>query len=323
MITVLELEHESDRRNSHVALRVAQLFAVIAVTVGIVYTLAPELGRISIEDLANYPPDVAQLFVATLLLLMFSAMHAWLWRAITFAFDAQKVHFRTALYILFVGGLGRYIPGKVWQVAGIAWLSQRSGVSAIAASTASIVAQFIFIITGLLYLGVMLPGDEGMQLHAVSAAVAIGLLLTAYVGRHWITMHIRPLQPAVNMLDRISPGQILLWCAGYLVSWILFGAAFLLFTNAFIPLAWPDYRHVAGSVAAAYLGGVLFFLSVAGIGVREAMLATLLGDVMPAPAAIVVAVASRLWFTLGELLPILFGKKPRPTEVDPSQKERN
>jgi hypothetical protein len=58
-------------------------------------------------------------------------------------------------------------------------------------------------------------------------------------------------------------------------------------------------------MAASYLGGYLAIFAPAGAGVREGVMGLLLTQVAPPPAAIVIAVASRIWFTATELIVLL------------------
>jgi uncharacterized membrane protein YbhN (UPF0104 family) len=79
----------------------------------------------------------------------------------------------------------------------------------------------------------------------------------------------------------------------------------VLFVAAFEPATTANPRFVAGTVAAAYLVGYLFFVVPAGIGVLEGAMVLLLAQVMPHPAgALVVGALSRVWFTAAELLPL-------------------
>lgn len=288
--------------------RIGQVVLVIVITWGIIRALAPELAKVTLEDFSRYPPSVARLVPATLLLLAFYLMHAWLWRGLTAELGGTTPSIRTSLYIYFVSGLGRYIPGKLWQVAGMALLAQRAGLSPVAATAASVLAQFAFITTGLLYLAAVLP-QWGGALPILVAALAGILMLATFRARHWLATHIKRLRPAVDMLDRFTFTSALKWWLGYGLSWIVLGGAFVLFATAFVPVELSGQRHLAGAVAAAYLGGLLAFFSIAGLGVREAVMGSLLVAVMSPGAALVVAVASRVWFTAGELLPILFSKK--------------
>ena len=287
--------------------RVLQLALVVLVTWGIVRSLAPELTKVSLDDFSRYPPSVPGLILATAALIGFYLLHAQLWRLIAMDLGGQFIGHRNALHIYFVSGLGRYIPGRFWQVAGMAVLAQRAGLSAIAATAASVIAQLAFITSGLVFLAVVLP-VWGRVAPILLAIAALGLAAGSFAMRHWLAERIKRLKPATDMLDRVRGTVALQWWIGYAVSWLILGAAFVWFVAAFVPLDWAQQRHVAGAVAAAYLGGLLAFFSIAGLGVREAVMGTLLLTVMPAPAALVVSVASRVWFTAGELLPILFSK---------------
>lgn len=291
-----------------VAWRFAQIVLVVLVTWGIVRTLAPELTKVSAGDFAAYAPSMPRLVLATVALVVFYLLHAQLWRLITIELGERFIGFRAALRMYFVSGLGRYIPGRFWQIAGMAVMAQRAGLSAIAATAASLIAQVAFITSGLLYLAIVLPAWGGVAMPVVAAAVAILLSIGVFAGRHWIAGRVQRLKPAVDRLDRVRGTVALQWWIGYAISWLVLGAAFVLFVSAFVPLEIGQQRHVAGAVAAAYLGGLLFIFSIAGLGVREAVMGSLLVTVMPAPAALVVSVASRVWFTVGELLPILFSK---------------
>ena len=293
-----------------VFVRLAQLALVVLVTWGIVRTLAPELGKVSAEDFARYSPDVLLLIISTIVLLLFYLFHAMLWRGITTQLGGQPFGVRSAIRIYFLSGLGRYIPGRLWQVAGIVVLSQRAGISPIAATAATILAQFAFITTGLIYLAIVMPTWGGIT-PVLIAAVAFALIALSFTARHWAAHKIKRLQPAIDMLDRLTLAGMLKWWLAYGISWIILGVAFVLFTGAFVDLDVQQQRFVAGAIAASYLGGVLAIFSVAGLGVREALMGSLLASVMPAPAALVVAVASRVWFTAGELIPLAFGINAR------------
>lgn len=292
-----------------IAWRVVQVALVILVTWGIVRTLAPELTKVSLDDFSRYSPSIPRLVLATLALLAFYLIHAQLWRLITMELGDRSFSYRSALRIYFVSGLGRYIPGRLWQIAGMVVMAQRAGLSAIAATAASLIAQLAFITSGLFYLAIVLPAAWGGLVPVLIAIAALLIAFGSFAARHWIAEHVKRLKPAVDMLDRIRGRVALEWWVGYGISWVILGGAFVLFATAFVPLDTSQQLEVAGAVAAAYLGGLLLFFSVAGLGVREAVMGTLLLEAgIPAAAALVISVASRVWFTAGELLPILFSK---------------
>ena len=78
------------------------------------------------------------------------AMYALLiagWRAMLTAWG-QRLDPWTAARIWTVSSLGKYLPGKVWAVAGMAVMAQRAGVGAGPATESAVVLQVLAIDTG-------------------------------------------------------------------------------------------------------------------------------------------------------------------------------
>jgi glycosyltransferase 2 family protein len=291
------------------AIRIGQLLLVLLVTYGIIRALAPEVGKVSARDFAAWTPDPGLLALSLLMLLGVYLSHCLLWRIITETLGGVKPGLQSSLRIYFVSSLGRYIPGKLWQIAGLAMLAQKARISAYAATAASLAGQFGFLTSGLVYLALLLPSWGGRAPIIGAAALIVGgialfVLLTSNA-KVWIAERLgRRFGTALELLDRITWRSAILWWLAYALSWALLGAAFVTFVSAFTPIAWSQTIHIAGTVAAAYLFGYVAFFSPAGLGIREAVMIGLLSQVMPASGALVVSVASRLWFTAAELLPL-------------------
>ncbi|MGQ0815545.1 MAG: lysylphosphatidylglycerol synthase domain-containing protein [Gemmatimonadota bacterium] len=288
--------------------RLGQLVLIVAVTYGILRALAPELDKVSASDFAAWTPNAVRLALSLLMLLAVYLMHCLLWRTITTQLGGVQPGVQSALRIYFVSSLGRYIPGKLWQIAGLATLAQKAGISILAATAASLAGQFAFLTSGLVYLALLLPGWGGSAPIAAALALlgmGIGtfLLFTARM-RERLVARFERFGGALRLFDRITWRHALQWWLAYAFTWALLGTAFVVFVAAFIRVSWPDSLHIAGSVAAAYLFGYVAFFSPAGLGIREAVMLGLLSQVMPASAALVVSVGSRLWFTAAELLPL-------------------
>lgn len=290
-------------------LRAGQLLLIVLVTFGIVRALAPELNKVSTQDFVTWQPALLPLLLSLLMLLAVYLGHFALWRVITGALGDARPGIKAGLRIYFVSSLGRYIPGKLWQIAGLAVLAQQAGVSAYAATAASLTGQFAFLTSGLVFLALLLPGWGGAApiVGAVvlfAAGISLYLLFTSNA-REWLTEKFgQRFGHALTLLDRITMRQAITWWLFYALSWALLGAAFVVFVYAFVELGWPQVPLVAGTVAAAYLFGYVAFFSLAGLGIREAVMLGLLNTIMPAPAALVVSVASRVWFTAAELVPL-------------------
>jgi glycosyltransferase 2 family protein len=324
--------------------RAAQALLLMLILWGIYRVLAPELGQLRWSDLTRWRPALLPLGASFALLVAVYLAHALLWRQIMRDLEIGRPAVHTTVRVYFLASLGRYLPGKLWQLAGLAVLAGRAGLPPGRAAAAAVLGQFGFLTTGLLYLGVTLPewrgvlGVDGesdvLGPLTIGAVLLIGggavlwLLVATPLGhgfRIWMVRRAgeragQGLGAAFRLADRVRPRDAMMWAAGYALSWILLGMAFTLFVAAFEPAAAAEPRYLGGAVAAAYLAGYLFVLAPAGIGVREAAMLVLLQRVMPdAAGALVVSALSRVWFTAAEfvplaLLPVLPGAGPEGEE---------
>jgi hypothetical protein len=82
------------------------------------------------------------------------------WRA-TLRVWSESLPFAVAARIWFVSNLGKYVPGKVWQIAAMGALAQRSGVSATAAIGSSLLVNLVSILAGFAVIAVTAAGRVG------------------------------------------------------------------------------------------------------------------------------------------------------------------
>jgi glycosyltransferase 2 family protein len=336
--TLADREGPGRGRGQSAGWRLAQVVLFILIGWGIYRVLSPELGQLSAEDLTRWRPAGLPLAASFALLVAFYIGHAFIWRKIVRDLGIGRPTVAATLRIYFLASLGRYLPGKVWTLAGMAVLAGRAGLAPGPAAAAQVLGQFGFLATGMLFLGLTLPewtvalgaageaGGTGAGTGAgatlpltvgaamlVTAGAMIWLLVATPLGhgfRERLAAALGPragdrLRGAFALADRVRPLDAALWAVAYAVSWAVLGLAFALFVAAFEPATAGNTRFVAGTVAAAYLVGYLFFIVPAGIGVREGAMVLLLAQVMPHPAgALVVSALSRVWFTAAELVPL-------------------
>jgi hypothetical protein len=313
----------ADRHRSRLLIRFLQLVLVALIAWLVWRSLAPELARVTVEEFLQWRPAVMPLLLSLLLLLAMYSAHALLWRRISTDLHAPRASLRTTFRVYFLASLGRYVPGKVWQLAGLAVLAQRAGLPAGTSMAAAVLAQFAFLTTGMLLLAVLLPTYAEFW-PALFAAIAIvtgalgGYLAVATpLGRRARAAILRragpgraKLETAFSIADRVRVADAVRWEIFYAGTWLVLGGAFALFVAAFVPAAGTiaDTRFHAGVVAASYLAGYVVMIVPAGAGVRELTMSALLAQhpAIPASAAVLISVASRIWFTAAELLPLLF-----------------
>ena len=201
--------------------------------------------------------------------------------------------------------LGRYIPGKVWQLTGItAWFNVR-GDSGAAGFATSLALQAIMLATGT-GLGLALGGAAAIEGVDWRLAAGAGLVLL-------ILLHPRVLNGAIRRVAHLlreappdaalSGRAVVLAALASIAIWGLYGVGLSALVAGLAPTS-PLPPHVGtGVFAAAYVAGYVVLIAPGGLVVREGALTVLLVATtgMPAGAAAAVAVAARVWSTLAEL----------------------
>jgi uncharacterized membrane protein YbhN (UPF0104 family) len=127
------------------------------------------------------------------------------------------------------------------------------------------------------------------------------------------SVHPRLLNLALGLAQRLSKKPLppvtvsykfmLLLVLRYFLAWSLVTLAFVLLIQALSPQS-TSFRlalFIAGSLSISWLAGLLAIVVPAGLGVREAMLTTLLATQLPTPVAAAAALAFRLYLIVLDL----------------------
>ena len=231
------------------------------------------------------------------------AVLIWAWKTVLQGWH-QQLPYATAARVWSLSNLGRYLPGKVWSVAGLAVLAQRSGVSGGAAVGSALAMQALSIGTGVGISAALLAGDFaspgvrplGLIVAGVIALGSVGVLtaprlvdLTNRITRGRFSLKVLPLRAALDGIVATA------------VGWVLYGFVLWLLAKGIVPDHVPALPVAIGTFAAAYIVGFIAIFAPGGVVVREVTLAGLLSPVTGAGAAAVLAVGSRLLLTLTEL----------------------
>jgi hypothetical protein len=251
------------------------------------------------------------------------------WRALVRSWG-DRLAYPDAARIWAVSNLGRYIPGKLWSIGAMGVLAQRAGVSPVAAAGSAVLGTLVNLATGFVVLflagrGVLvaiypaigdfanlLPVVGMLGIFAVPVLLPLGARIAARVaGRPYVPVRV--------------PTRVLVGVAGAnVLAWVLYGIAFRWLAGALLPdLAgkWVEYVAV---FAGSYLAGYLALIVPGGLGVRELSMAAALVRLgaADAPDAALLAVASRLWLTVLELVPgLLFVARGALRPAPPSRSD--
>ena len=231
-------------------------------------------------------------------------LHSSLWRPIIKCFGHEMSGF-TAFRILYLSNLGRYIPGKVWQLFGVMYLSKKEGISLEEAGSSFVLLQMfslpasalVFLIAAqfesrLLDDQIRLIGQKSVWLLGAGAFVLAGFITflprRAVGAVNWFLVRIKrpPIKLVIPVLTALK-----IFC-GYVVAWAVYGLAFWLLTMSVADVMEP-IAAIGGFILAHQIGYVALFAP-GGLGPRELVLqlqlAPFFGPI--APAMVVVA---RIW----------------------------
>jgi glycosyltransferase 2 family protein len=239
------------------------------------------------------------------------------WRRVVLSMG-ESLPFLPAARIWFLASLGKYVPGKVWAVAGAAVLAQRAGVDPSAAVAAALVLQALALASGAA--AVALTAREAFQ-SVGPAMVPIGAVVLALsiagiaaLSSQSLLNRVHRLLPAsLPPLRAISLGMLATAFAANLLAWIGYGVALVFLARGLLPQVSLGLPQAVGVFTASYLVGFIALFAPGGLGPRESVFLLLLaGDIGLKPAA-GLALASRLLLTGTELLPavpLLLRRRP-------------
>lgn len=192
--------------------------------------------------------------------------------------------------------IASYVPGKVWLLFG-RHKFLGGAVSMANTFVSTVLEIFLIIVSGCAAFAVAalfsLQGTEKFA-YILIAAVPAGIIL----------VHPRVISFFSNILMRIArkpkitievPYQsMLLLLVFYFVYWFVSGMSFYFAIKSVFPIDASALIPIVGIYAASWIVSFVSFLTPAGLGVREGILAFMLKFYIPLPAAMVVSVLFRV-----------------------------
>jgi hypothetical protein len=294
------------RRTGRTLANAAGLLLTSAALFYLFRTSLASLRETGLHEILSFDPALFILSFLFLQLHLFAA--AWSWQRAT-AVAGSRITIRQAYAIHFVALVGKYVPGKVWAAVGKIGLSREAGVPASRAGQA-LVLETLLIVAGSLMMGIpLVPGlSSRLNISLVLGFAAVAAVVVLLV----VASHPSAYRKLLDVAGRITGrsfacsdpgfGSILRLLPVYLAVFSLMGIAFLLLAKSF-GVDLPLFPGISVFPTAAAIG-FLVLLAPGGLGVSEISLTWLMAMIMaegdPGRYAIV-ALASRLWLTLGEL----------------------
>jgi glycosyltransferase 2 family protein len=286
-----------------------QVVATVVVAWFVVRALAGQWHAVENQPL-EINPNWTLIAASGVVVLATYAVLIEAWRRILVAWKA-KLAFWPAARIMSISRLGLYVPGRIWQITVMAKMAQNAKVSPVAAAGSSVLNTVVNIAMGFLVALVagwrsfdrLSHGRTGVGVALVVLALA-GILLLPFALP--IMMRLARRITGRDLADVTLPHRaVYVAIVANIIAWLMYGAAFQLFVRGMTGSAQGSYADYVTAFAWPYLVGYLAVVVPGGLGVREVALAVALDalNLATPPTAAVIAVSSRLWLSVLELVP--------------------
>lgn len=285
-------------------LKAGQIFVALIVVLLAALALRSNWGQFRAQEIEwRLAPGWLALSVAAVLTSY--AVLVWAWRLVVVS-QRQRLPYWEAARIWALASLGKYLPGKVWSVAGAWVLAQRAGVDPSVAVLSALVLQALAVASGVM-VGTLpiarLVSGEGAWLPLAAAAAGVVALVGLWgLSSDAVAAALRRLAPGrLGELRPLGKGTLAVALAANLTAWLGYGLALWLLARAILPDVELGVAQAIGVFAAAYTVGFVMLIAPGGVGPRESVFVLLAMPIVGPKAALALAVASRLQLTALEL----------------------
>ncbi len=252
--------------------------------------------------------EVAQMGFSALLLIIAFGLMVGIWLFIMRRMG-EHLTFTRGWRIWFISNLGRYIPGKFWQVATLIWLAGEEGISRRITGASVIIGHVLSILASLVMFIFLFSNEaELLSPRLIIALIILVVLLLCMVYPknlerllNWGLRFFR--KEAIEV--RLTLKDIVYIFLLYLCGWMLYGIAFYYFVDSLVPVSYNRLLETASIFAVSYVLGFVVIIAPGGLGVREGIMALLLAQIVPAYLAVGISVFARIWATAAEGLCVL------------------
>jgi len=247
------------------------------------------------------------------------AFSGYLWGQVLIALTGKPVSLVFAIQTHIYAWLLKYIPGKTGLVLGKIALGTREGfgkktvlISTVYENIFLVIASFI---SSVPFLGLLFYSEVSSNLTLfLPALLVIPMIVFIYppVFYRFVNLGLKFVKK--KPLEKeffLSTKQIIKLNLMYLLPRILNGIGFVLLIKSFVTINTSMYLGLSTTFIFSSIIGLLSFLTPGGVGVREAVMALLLGSYFSPEISVMIAVVSRLFVIIGDVVLLLvnFGLK--------------
>lgn len=264
------------------------------------------LDQLMAVESSAWVPRAGPFLAATVLLLAAYFMSGAIWGYMVRDMGGPELSSVVAVQLFMIANLGRYIPGKIWQIAGLAALGKSRGIPARTGAGAAVLGHGLGLVAAAsVGMVAFLTGPGPWRLWGMVGAVGIGVIviLTAIpsvfgsMANAWFRIARTTEPPELRSVHALR------WLLLFGLNWVMYASAYWILAVSLDRGSGVPFLPVASAFAAAYVLGYLMIFAPAGIGPREAFLIAFLTPHFGAGSSGVIAIVARLWTTVVEVVP--------------------
>lgn len=286
-----ETTRRAHDRLVRIAITAATLLISIVILGYMVYSQRAALETFTWEFQA-VPAGLA-FIVFSLDLALVAVVWGWIMNTI-----GTPLPYRRHLRVYLISNVTKRLPGTIWYIASRAQMYRDEQISRRFTSLASGVEFAISMISSAMVcilFAIPILTQYRLGFFAIGIVMASGLVL---VHPRFVGWFFRKMGTQAREFTYWKSVQ---WLFAYLFAWFLSGLFIFQTGNAILPIA-PEYLwYIIGSIGLVNLLTAVLFFAPSNLGVTEVGLSLLLSNVVPAPLAVIIAIAVRFLVIVFEI----------------------
>ena len=207
--------------------------------------------------------------------------------------------------------LAKYLPGGIWPYASRMVAAGKAGVPRSCAALSLVVETVLRVQAAIIVFLVSLPfwpmnrWSPGQLTLIAIALLASFALLDPRLLNKVLGLGSRALRRPAVSITSLEYKHLVGLLAGHILTLVGVGSAFYALVSSVHAMSASAALPLTGMLAIAVILGFLNPLTPQGLGTREGLLTLFLSYYMPLPVAIVIALLTRLWMIVAELIGVL------------------
>lgn len=244
--------------------------------------------------------NIYLIILSYLLLFPSLFLYVYAWQLIIKEIEQEKkIGFFSACGIITVSNLGKYVPGKIWFALSRLDLAKRFGFEEKKVFLSILLESFYLLLGALFYFIFFL------KKYYFFLILFLFVFIAPKIFKGFFNLVLKMLKKEKIDFSFSLKKSFLIFLLDILV-WFFQGSAFSLLVKAiYFKINFAHFLSLIGIYSLSWMLGFLVLIAPGGLGVREGSMMIFLKNILPVGLASLLAIISRIWLIIHELLNFL------------------